>query len=159
MLISLLFTSFALGKKIRVNLPKLGFAVNSLTLATKLDFVLSSCFSFFLSFCIACFVFSKFFLACASWILAVLFFSVGLYVIFELNEGLIEGYKSGAKAFLLDRKEIFLKEFSQEQLEDQIAAVDSITTVQLLFSTFWKKIIAGFLITPVVAIILRKKPK
>ncbi len=71
----------------------------------------------------------------------------------------MDGYKEGAKAFLLDRKEIFLKEFTEEQLNEQLAAVDEITTTQLLFSTFWKKIGAGFLITPVVSIILRKKPK
>lgn len=90
---------------------------------------------------------------------AVLLFSFVFYVIFESNQELMVGYKEGAKAFLLDRKEIFLKEFSHKQLDEQIAAVDDITTTQLLFSTFWKKIGAGFLITPVVSIILRKKPK
>lgn len=90
---------------------------------------------------------------------AVVLFSLVFYVIFETNSELIEGYREGAKAFLLDRKEIFLKEFTQEQLNEQLAAVDDITTTQLLFSTFWKKIGAGFLITPVVSIILRKKPK
>ena len=90
---------------------------------------------------------------------AVLIFSIAFYVIFEVNTELIVGYKEGAKAFLMDRKEIFLKEFSQEQLEEQIAAVDEVTTVQLLFSTFWKKIGAGFLVTPIISIILRKKPE
>ena len=89
---------------------------------------------------------------------SVLIFSLVFYVIFELNTELIEGYKEGAKAFLLERQEFFLKEFTQEQLNDQLAAVDEVTTTQLLFSTFWKKIGAGFLITPVVSIILRKKP-
>ena len=90
---------------------------------------------------------------------AVLLFSFVFYVIFETNGELMEGYRAGAKAFLLDRREIFLKEFTQQQLNEQLAAVDEITTTQLLFSTFWKKIGAGFLITPVVSIILRKKPK
>ncbi|MEO9482106.1 MAG: DUF4199 domain-containing protein [Ekhidna sp.] len=90
---------------------------------------------------------------------ATIIFSLIFYVIFETNTELIDGYKEGARTFLLDRKEIFLKEFSQNQLDEQLAAVDNITTTQLLFSTFWKKIGAGFLITPVVSIILRKKPK
>lgn len=90
---------------------------------------------------------------------AVLIFSLSLYVIFELNQELIEGYREGAKAFLESKKEVFLKEFTQEQLDEQIAAVDNVTTAQLVLNTFWKKLFAGFLITPVVSIILRKKPK
>ena len=90
---------------------------------------------------------------------AVLLFSSAFYVIFETNSKLIEGYRAGAKAFLLERKDIFLEEFTQQQFDEQLTAVDEITTTQLLFSTFWKKIGAGFLITPVVSIILRKKPK
>ena len=90
---------------------------------------------------------------------AVIMFSLAFFVIFETNVELIEGYRESTKALLLDNKEIFLEKFSQEQMEEQLAAVDEITTTQLLFSTFWKKIGAGFLVTPVVSIILRKKPK
>lgn len=90
---------------------------------------------------------------------SVLIFSLTLYVIFESYPVLIDGYKEGAKAFLEMKKEIFLQEFSQEQLEEQIQSIDEVTSLQLVISTFGKKLFAGFLITPVVSIILRKKPK
>ncbi|WP_420318031.1 DUF4199 domain-containing protein [Ekhidna sp.] len=90
---------------------------------------------------------------------SVLIFSIVFYIIFQANPELLEAYKEGAKTMLVNQKELYIEKFSQEQYKQQIAAVDDETTVRLLFSTFWKKIIAGFLITPVVAIILRKKPK
>lgn len=90
---------------------------------------------------------------------AVLIFSFALYVIFQLYPELIAGYKEGAKALLDSKREVFLKEFSEDQLEEQITAVDAVTATQLVFGTFWKKLIAGFFVTPVVSIILRKKPK
>ena len=90
---------------------------------------------------------------------AVLIFSIVFYAVFQANPELIEAYKDGARAMLVDKKDLYLERFTEEQYQQQLAAVDDETTVRLLFSTFWKKIIAGFLITPVVAIILRKKPK
>ena len=90
---------------------------------------------------------------------AVIIFSIAFYLIFEANPELIEAYKEGAKAMLVEKKELYLERFTEEQYKEQLAAVDDETTLRLLFSTFWKKIIAGFLITPVIAIILRKKPK
>ena len=89
---------------------------------------------------------------------SVFIFSSILLVIFELNPILIEGYKEGAKAFLESQKEVFLKEYSEQQLQDQKNALDTITSWQLVLSTFGKKLFAGFLVTPVVAIILRRKP-
>lgn len=89
---------------------------------------------------------------------SVILFSIVFYTVFESYPSLLADYHEGAKAFLLEKKRFFLEEFSQEELDNQLTAVEDVTTVQLLFSTFWKKIIAGFLITPVIAIILRKKP-
>jgi hypothetical protein len=90
---------------------------------------------------------------------AVLIFSIAFYLIFQSTPELIEAYKDGARALLVEKRDIYLEKFSEDQYLEQLAAVDDETTTRLLISTFWKKIIAGFLITPVVAIILRKKPK
>jgi len=89
---------------------------------------------------------------------AVIVFSLALYVIFQLNPALMDGYKDGAEAFLETQKSFFLEEFTQEQYQEQFDLIDSVTVWQLVLSTFWKKLFAGFLVTPVVAIILRKKP-
>lgn len=90
---------------------------------------------------------------------AVILFSISFFVIFDQNPELIDGYRAGAKALLESKKEIFLKEFSQEQFNEQLAAVGDVTNWQLVTNTFWKKLFAGFFVTPVVSIILRKKPK
>ena len=90
---------------------------------------------------------------------AVLIFSLSLYIIFEFNPVLIDGYKDGARSFLEAKKDIFLREFTEEQLAEQMATIDEVTAAQLVFNTFRRKIFAGFLITPVLSIILRKKPK
>ena len=90
---------------------------------------------------------------------AVLLFSIVFYIMFQTNVELLEAYKEGARAMLFEKKDLYIERFSEEQYQEQLTAVADETTVRLLFSTFWKKIIAGFLITPVVAIILRKKPK
>lgn len=90
---------------------------------------------------------------------SVIIFSIVFYFVFNAYPELLEAYKDGAKAMLVEGKDLYLDKFSEEQYEQQLAAVDKETTVRLLISTFWKKIIAGFLITPIVAIILRKKPK
>ena len=90
---------------------------------------------------------------------AVLLFSIVFYFMFESTPALLQAYKDGANAMLAEQKDLYLEKFSEEQYIQQLAAVEEESTVRLLFSTFWKKIIAGFLITPVVAIILRKKPE
>ncbi len=90
---------------------------------------------------------------------AVILFSFSFYVIFQLNPELIEGYRAGAKVFLESKKEVFLEEFTQEQLNEQLNAIDNVSVGQLVLNTFWKKLFAGFFVTPVVSIILRKKPK
>lgn len=90
---------------------------------------------------------------------AILLFSICFYVVFELNPDFLDSYKDGAKTMLIEKRDLYVERFSQEQYEIQMAAIDDETTIRLLFSTFWKKVIAGFLITPIIAIILRKKPK
>ena len=90
---------------------------------------------------------------------AVIIFSLALYVIFELNPELIEGYKTGARAFLKEREDFFLEEFSPGQLKEQFEAIEDTTGLDLVLSTLGKKFFAGFFVTPVVSIILRKKPK
>lgn len=90
---------------------------------------------------------------------AVLLFSFCFYVIFEQYPELIDGYKRSARAMIEDQWDFFSQELSEDQLNDQLTAVDAITTAQLVLMTVPKKLLTAFLITPVVSIILRKKPK
>lgn len=90
---------------------------------------------------------------------AVILFSLLLFVIFQQFPELIDGYREGARNLIESKKDFFLEEFSEDQLKEQIRAVDEVTTGELVLSTFGKKLFAGFFVTPVVSIILRKKPK
>jgi len=88
---------------------------------------------------------------------AVIIFSLTIYIILELNPTLIDVYKKAAKALQESQRELFLEVYSEETLQKQIREVDLISSIDLVLKTFWKKLFAGFLVTPVAAIILRKK--
>ncbi|MEM0939105.1 MAG: DUF4199 domain-containing protein [Bacteroidota bacterium] len=90
---------------------------------------------------------------------AAIVFSLLLYITFELNPELMEGYRKAAKAFIESKEDILLEEFSSEKLSEQYSAVDVISTSELALKTFWKKLFMGFFVTPIVSIILRRKPK
>lgn len=90
---------------------------------------------------------------------AVLIFCVVLFIIMETNPSYLMDYKYGAIEMLENQKTLFLEKFPEEQFDLQLAAIHEVTTVQLIFDTLGKKILAGFFISPVVSIILRKKPK
>ena len=90
---------------------------------------------------------------------SIIIFSLAIYLLFELNPVLIEEYKEAAKALQESEKELFLEVYSEEILQEQIRAIDSTSSIDLVLKTLWKKLFAGFLIIPVVAIILRNKSK
>jgi hypothetical protein len=71
----------------------------------------------------------------------------------------IEIYKQEALSFLQERSDVFISEFGEERLIEQKAEIAAITSVDLLKSAMVKKLLAGFFITPVISIILRKQPK
>ncbi len=89
---------------------------------------------------------------------AILLFSLILFIIFELNPMLIDDYKVAARALQESRRDLFLDVYSEEDLQNQLKAINSITSLDLAIKTFGKKFFAGLLVTPIVAIILRKKP-
>lgn len=90
---------------------------------------------------------------------AVLLFSIVLFVILRIDPSYLLDYKSGAIDLLESQKALFLEKFPEEQFDLQLTAINEVTAVQLVFDTLSKKILAGFFISPVVSIILRKKPK
>ncbi|MEM6642292.1 MAG: DUF4199 domain-containing protein [Bacteroidota bacterium] len=88
---------------------------------------------------------------------AVLFFLTVLFVLFQLYPDLIIDYRVGAREFIEGRKEVFLERFTEQEFNTQIKSIDSITSSDLMYGTLWKKLFAGFFVTPIVSIILRKK--
>ncbi|WP_425392579.1 DUF4199 domain-containing protein [Ekhidna sp.] len=90
---------------------------------------------------------------------AILIFEAALFASFQLNADLLQAYKDGATALLESNEAFYAEELGQEALDNRYEEIASITPVQLIQLTFRNKLFSAFLITPVVAIILRKKPK
>lgn len=90
---------------------------------------------------------------------SVIIFSLILLIMLSMDPSYLEAYKSGAIDLLESQKTLFLEKFPKEQFDLQLAAINDVTTVELMFDTLSKKILAGFFISPVVSIILRKKSK
>ena len=90
---------------------------------------------------------------------AAVIFSMSLLLIFKLDHSLMENYRQGAIAFLESKKDVLLSGISPEEYEERINDVKDVTVKELIISSGLKKVLAGFFVTPVVSIILRKKPK
>ena len=89
---------------------------------------------------------------------ASILFLVGLIIFFWVDPHLLEDFKIQALDFLERNKEEFLNEMTEEQYATRKIQIETVTTSQMISGATFKKIIAGFFVTPVIAIILRKKP-
>ena len=90
---------------------------------------------------------------------AALIFTFSLLIVFNADPSIMENYREGAMAFLESKKDVLLEGISQEEYKLQLESIQTIKASDLVVSSGLKKILAGFFITPVVSIILRKKPK
>ncbi len=90
---------------------------------------------------------------------AILIFILTLYVVFQLDTSFLNAYKTGATALLKANEDFYLEELGAEVLSGRYRDIEGITSAQLIQLTFRNKLFSAFLITPVVAIILRKKSK
>ena len=76
-----------------------------------------------------------------------------------LDPGALPAYKESATAFLSEKRDIYVEQFGEEGFQIQLDGIELVTATDLWVSSAVKKIIAGFFVTPVISIILRKKPK
>ncbi|MEP1093606.1 MAG: DUF4199 domain-containing protein [Cyclobacteriaceae bacterium] len=90
---------------------------------------------------------------------AAVIFTISLLLIFQMDPSIMENYREGALAFLESKKDVLLEGITQEEYAQRVNNIDFITSSDLVLSSGLKKVLAGFFITPVVSIILRKKPK
>ncbi len=90
---------------------------------------------------------------------AIFIFILSLYLVFQVDNSILDAYKEGATALLKNNEEFYLKKLGQGALNEKYDMITGITSGQLIQMTFRNKLFSAFLITPVVAIILRKKPK
>ena len=89
---------------------------------------------------------------------ATLIFVVGMAIFFWIDPNLLEDFKVQAMEYLENNREEFLNDMSEEQFTTQLDQIKTVTTAQMISGAAFKKFMAGFFVTPVIAIILRKKP-
>lgn len=85
----------------------------------------------------------------------------GLYLVayFQIEPNVLSEYKEAALAFLMEKKDVYVEKMGQDTFQEQIESLEIVTNSDLLLSATLKKILAGFFITPVISIILRKQPR
>ncbi len=86
-----------------------------------------------------------------------------LYLIFlitkmNFDSSVLERYILETTRLLGDQKNMIISRLGQEVFNQQMERVKNITVSEVIFSVFVKKIAVGLLISPVVSIILRKRP-
>ncbi len=89
---------------------------------------------------------------------ATLIFVVGLIIYFQVDPNLLASFKGEAIEFLRSNEQEFLEDMSKETLDSRIETIKTITAAQMIASAAFKKLMAGFFVSPVITIILRKKP-
>jgi hypothetical protein len=60
---------------------------------------------------------------------------------------------------LIERADLYIEQFGEDGYQLQLEEIEGIQTWDLVSSSSMKKLVAGFFITPVISIILRKQPK
>lgn len=89
---------------------------------------------------------------------SILIFSFFLFVIFNLYPELIDQYKIGAKSMVNTQREMIIENFGENAVQDQFEQINARTYFDMILRNSGWKILSGFLVTPVVSIILRRKP-
>lgn len=86
-------------------------------------------------------------------------FALFLATYLWLDPDVLPAYKASATAFLSEKRDVYVEQFGEEGFQVQLDGIELVTATDLWVSSAVKKIIAGFFVTPVISIILRKKPK
>lgn len=86
-------------------------------------------------------------------------FIIFLFLYFWLDDSLLENYKVLATEYYENHRVEYLEQIGSDTYEQALLSVENATVSQLVFGTSLKKIFAAFIVTPVVSIILRKKPE
>ena len=97
-------------------------------------------------------------LAFMTYVPGTLLFLVGIVLMFYLDPNLLVDFKGQAIAFMENNRIEFLQDMTDDQFEDRLNQIEGVTATQMISSATFKKIMAGFFVSPVITVILRKKP-
>ncbi len=85
-------------------------------------------------------------------------FLLGQIIYYHFDAEAVINYQSAATKFLEERSDLFIEKFGEEMYQIQLEEIHRVTQWDLIQESTLKKVIAGFFITPVISIILRKQP-
>ncbi len=91
------------------------------------------------------------------YLIATAFFSLYLLIYFQFSVSAVIDYQESATNFLLEKRDIYEEKIGAEAFQAQLDGIASVKWNDLVLSAALKKILAGFFITPVISIILRKQ--
>ena len=97
-------------------------------------------------------------LAFMTYLPATIVFLLGILTMFQLDSNLLADFKLQAMAFMEANKPEFLQEMTQQQFDERINQIQDVSATQMISSATFKKLVAGFFVSPVITVILRKKP-
>jgi len=89
---------------------------------------------------------------------ATLLFLISLVVFFQVDPNLLADFKAQAVTFMETNKQEFLEDMTPVQFDERVNQIKNVGATQMISSATFKKLVAGFFVSPVIAIILRKKP-
>lgn len=97
-------------------------------------------------------------LAFMTYVPATMLFLLGIVVMFYLDPNLLIDFKSQAVTFMESNRVEFLQDMTDEQFSDRINQINDVNATEMISSATFKKLMAGFFVSPVITVILRKKP-
>ena len=79
-------------------------------------------------------------------------------MLFFIEPQLFEDFKLEAVAFMENHRSSFVEEFGEDGFNQRLQDITQTTQVEVIAGSLIKKLFAGFFVSPVVTVILRKKP-
>ena len=90
--------------------------------------------------------------------IATIFFILGQVLYYNFSADAVINYKEAATNLLENQKQFYIDKLGVQVYREQVKAIEERTVTGLLLDELGKKLLAGFFITPVISIILRKQP-
>ncbi|MBV6646411.1 MAG: DUF4199 domain-containing protein [Cyclobacteriaceae bacterium] len=85
-------------------------------------------------------------------------FSLGLICYFLIDIDFMESYKEQAMIFLESSKATYVEQFGEEKYMARLESVEDIKFSNLWVNATVKKLIVGLFVSPMISVILRRKP-
>ena len=93
-----------------------------------------------------------------TYIPAAILFSICLYMILIYSPELFEEFKVKSIEFLQQNREMLVDQDGDQVFNARVQSIEDKTELRKTIESFFQKLVSGFFVSPVITIILRKKP-